>query len=424
MTKLQDMSRSQLRQREEALVQSHAALRGRNRTIDMTRGKPSAAQLDLSNGLFNMVTEADYLGADDEDYRNYGVQSGIPEAKTFFAECLDVPAESIFIGGNSSLQLMYDALARALLFGVPGGDGPWREASFICPVPGYDRHFTVCETLGIKMISVDLLDDGPDMDAVEALVANDPAIKGIWCVPKYSNPNGIVYLSDVTRRLAAMTTAAPDFRIIWDNAYAFHHFEGELAQIDNILDVAAQTGNPDRPLMFASTSKVTFPGAGIAVIAASDANMADIVAHTAVATIGHDKLNQLRHERFFGNRRGLHEHMAKHADLLRPKFAAVNDALEKSFAGKGLAQWNAPKGGYFVTVDLPDGCAMETIRLAAEAGLKLTPAGCCHPYGRDPQDRTLRLAPTYPTQREVEQAMDIFCVSAELVSVRKLLSEH
>ena len=345
MTRLQDMSRDELRRREEELMQGHGALRGRNRNIDMTRGKPSAAQLDLSNGLFEMVTAADHLGADDEDYRNYGAQSGTPEAKAFFAECLGVAPESIFIGGNSSLQLMYDSLSRAMLFGVPGGNGPWRGASFICPVPGYDRHFKVCETLGIRMITVDLLDDAPDMDAVEALVAEDPAIKGILCVPKYSNPSGIVYSSAVTARLAAMPCAAADFRIIWDNAYAFHHFEGELADIDNILDVAARAGNPDRPLLFASTSKITFPGAGIAVIAASAANMADIVAHTMVATIGHDKLNQLRHVRFFGGADGLKRHMAKHGDLLRPKFAAVNAAMQRALAGKGFAEWNTPAGG-------------------------------------------------------------------------------
>ncbi len=231
MTMLQDISRDDLRRREEDLMHQHGALRGRNRNIDMTRGKPSAAQLDLSNGLFEMVTAANHLGVNDEDYRIYGAQSGTPEAKAFFAECLGVGAESIFIGGNSSLQLMYDSLSRAMLFGVPGDDGPWRGARFICPVPGYDRHFKVCETLGIDMITVDLLDDGPDMDAVEALVAVDPAIKGIWCVPNYSNPSGIVYSSEVTKRLAAMPCAAPDFRIIWDNAYAFHHFEGELAEM-------------------------------------------------------------------------------------------------------------------------------------------------------------------------------------------------
>ncbi|MBT3332464.1 MAG: aminotransferase class I/II-fold pyridoxal phosphate-dependent enzyme, partial [Rhodospirillaceae bacterium] len=385
---------------------------------------------DLSNDLFGMVTAEDYCGDDGTDYRNYGAQSGIPEAKALFAEWLGVPTANIFIGGNSSLQLMYDALSRAMLFGVPsgasGGNTPWRDVediSFICPIPGYDRHFAVCETLGIRMITVDMQDDGPDMDAVEALVADNPAIKGIWCVPKYSNPSGIVYSAEVTKRLAEMKTAAPDFRIMWDNAYAAHNFAGELAQIDNIFDVAAQAGHPDRPLLFASTSKVTLPGAGIAVVASSTANMADILHHTSMATIGHDKLNQLRHVRFFGDVAGLHQHMDNHGELLRPKFAAVTGALEAAFAGKDFAQWNAPQGGYFVSVDLSDGCATETVRLASEAGLKLTPAGSCHPYGDDPQDRTLRLAPTFPTLDEVKQAMEIFCVSAELACTRKRLAE-
>jgi len=426
MPSLQDMSKEDLRRHEDDLVAKFTALRGRNQNIDMTRGKPSAAQLDLSNDLFGMVTSEDYAGEDDTDLRNYGGPSGIAEAKALFADWLDVPTTNIFIGGNSSLQLMYDALTRAMMFGVPGGDGAWRDVedvSFICPIPGYDRHFAVCETLGIKMITVDMLDDGPDMDAVEALVADNPAIKGIWCVPKYSNPSGIVYSSAVIKRLAEMKTAAPDFRIMWDNAYAAHNFDGELAQIDNMFDVAARSGNPDRPLLFASTSKVTFPGAGIAVVAGSTANMADILHHTFMATIGHDKLNQLRHVRFFGDVAGLHAHMNKHGNLLRPKFAAVAGAMETAFTGKDFATWNAPQGGYFVSVDLLDGCATETVRLASEAGLKLTPAGACHPYGNDPQDRTLRLAPTFPTLEDVERAMEIFCVSAEFACTRKLLSE-
>ncbi len=427
MPALQDMSLEDLRRHEGELVEKHKALRGRNQNIDMTRGKPSAEQLDLSNGLFSMVTEDNYAGEDGTDYRNYGAQSGTPEAKAFFAECLDVPAANIFIGGNSSLQLMYDALSRAMLFGVPGGDGPWRDVedvSFICPIPGYDRHFAVCETLGVKMLQVDLLDDGPDMDAVEALVADNPAIKGMWCVPKYSNPSGIVYSPEVIKRLAGMKTAAPDFRIFWDNAYAFHNFDGELAEIDDILVLAEQAGNGDRPLLFASTSKVTLPGAGIAIVAGSTANMDDIVRHTVIATIGHDKLNQLRHVRFFKDKAGLKQHMAKHGDLLRPKFKAVSESLQDAFAGKDIVQWNAPEGGYFVSVDLLDGCAGETVRLAEEAGVKLTPAGSCHPHGKDPHDRTLRLAPTFPTLGEVTQAMEIFCVSAELACTRKLLSEE
>jgi len=426
MPTLQEMPLEELRRHERKLVQTYKALRGRNRNIDMTRGKPSAEQLDLSNDLFTMVSRDSYHGDDEVDYRNYGAQAGTPEAKAFFAEWLGVPAKNIFIGGNSSLQLMYDALLRAMLFGVPGGDRPWRDidgVSFICPIPGYDRHFKVCETLGIKMIQVALLDDGPDMDAVESLVAENPAIKGIWCVPKYSNPSGIVYSSSVIKRLAGMTTAAPDFRIFWDNAYAFHNFDGDLAEIDDIHDVASRAGHADRPLLFASTSKVTFPGAGIAVVAGSDRNIDDIVRHTTIATIGHDKLNQLRHVRFFGDINGLKQHMVKHGELLRPKFAAVDEAMKEAFSGKDIAQWIAPKGGYFVSVDLLAGCAAETVRLADEAGVKLTPAGSCHPHGKDPHDRTLRLAPTYPTLSEVEQAMEIFCVSAELACTRKLLAQ-
>jgi aspartate/methionine/tyrosine aminotransferase len=398
-------------------------LNRRNLQLDMTRGKPSPEQLDLSDGILTAVGPGEWRGADGTDYRNYGIVTGIPEAKAFFAQFMDVTADEIIVGGNSSLTMMYDAMAGAVLFGVPGGDGPWRDQAgvkFLCPVPGYDRHFAVCERLGIEMIPVAMTDDGPDMDAVESLVAGDAGIKGIWCVPKYSNPTGIVYGDAVVERLAGMETAAADFRIFWDNAYAVHHLGSGPAPVMNILAACKAAGNPERALMFGSTSKMTLAGAGVAVLAASTANIADATKKISIATIGPDKINQLRHVRFFGDLDGMLAHMAKQAALIAPKFAAVEAALENNLAGKGIATWTSPEGGYFVSVDVVDGCAAEIVRLAGEAGVTLTPAGATYPYGRDPRDRNIRLAPTMPSVEEIEQAMEVFCACAELVCVRKL----
>lgn len=410
----------------QALESRYNDHKRRNRKIDMTRGKPAPDQLDLSDGILTAISRDDCFGEDGTDYRNYGLGTGIPEAKAFFADFMEVGADEIIVGGNSSLNLMYDALAGAMLFGMPGGEGPWsirdgvqQKVRFLCPVPGYDRHFAVCERLGMEMITVPMTDNGPDMDEVERLVSGDPAVKGIWCVPKYSNPTGAVYSDETVDRFAALQPAAPDFRILWDNAYAYHHLGDGAAPLKNILEACKAAGCPDRPILFGSTSKISYAGSGIAVLAGSAATVADAARKMSYSTIGPDKINQLRHVRFFGDLDGLKAHMDRHAALIAPKFAAVDAALTRHLGGSGLASWTRPKGGYFVSVDVPEGCAGETVRLAGEAGVKLTPAGATFPYGRDPLDRNIRLAPTMPTVEEINAAMDVFCTCVELASVRK-----
>ncbi|MEQ8227114.1 MAG: aminotransferase class I/II-fold pyridoxal phosphate-dependent enzyme [Rhodospirillales bacterium] len=400
-------------------------IRGRNLALDMTRGKPSAAQLDLADDLLTNVSHEDVVDDEGTDLRNYGGLAGIPSCRKLFGEYLGVPADQVVIGGNSSLQLMYGTLARAMTFGVVGGAGPWREQggkkpTVICPVPGYDRHFAVCDELGLNMVTVAMTDEGPDMDAVEKLVADDPSVKAIWCVPKYSNPTGAIYSDAVVERLAKMKTAAADFRILWDNAYAVHHLGQGLDEVMDILGACEQAGCPDRPFIFGSTSKITYAGSGIAVFAGSKANVKDALDHLFFETIGPDKVNQLRQVKFFGDMDGLLAHMDEHAKLIAPKFKAVDDALTKHLGGKGIATWTKPRGGYFVSLDVLPGCAKEVIRLADEAGVKLTPAGSCHPYGNDPDDRNIRLAPTLPPLDEVKQAMEVVCTCVELACLNKL----
>ena len=400
-------------------------IRGRNLALDMTRGKPSAAQLDLSDALLTNVTAEEVRDDDGTDLRNYGGLAGTPACRKLFGDYLGVPADQVVIGGNSSLQMMYGALARAMTFGVVGGKGPWRDegATVICPVPGYDRHFAICEELGLDMVSVDMKDDGPDMDAVEALVAKNPKVKAIWCVPKYSNPTGATYSDAVVERLAKMPAAAPDFRILWDNAYAVHHLGQGLDTVADILAACEKAGCPDRPFIFGSTSKITYAGAGIAMFAGSTANVKDALDHLFFETIGPDKITQLRQVKFFTDMDGILAHMEGHAKLCAPKFKAVDDALTKHLAGKGIATWTRPKGGYFVSLDVLDGCAREVIRLAGEAGVKLTPAGSCFPYGKDPNDRNIRLAPTLPPLDEVVQAMEVVCACVELACLNKLAED-
>jgi DNA-binding transcriptional MocR family regulator len=403
----------------------YSDIRGRNLAFDMTRGKPSAAQLDLADELLTNVSHDDVADDDGTDLRNYGGLAGIPSCRKLFGEYLGVPADQVVIGGNSSLQLMYGTLARAMTFGVVGGDGPWRDQNptVICPVPGYDRHFAACEELGLKMVTVEMTGEGPDMDAVEELVAKDPSVKAIWCVPKYSNPTGETYSDATVERLAKMKTAAPDFRILWDNAYAVHHLGQGLDEVADIMQACEKAGCPDRPFVFGSTSKITYAGAGIAVFAGSPANVKDTLEHLFFETIGPDKVNQLRQVKFFKDMDGLMAHMDEHAKLIAPKFKAVEDALNKHLAGKGIATWTKPKGGYFVSLDVLDGCAKEVIRLAGEAGVKLTPAGSCYPYGNDPHDRNIRLAPTLPPLDEVVKAMDVVCACVELACLNKLAAD-
>jgi len=398
------------------------AFKTRGLKLDMTRGKPSSEQLDLANGLLTVLTEKDYKSSDGVDARNYGGLDGIPEIRNIFAEMLEATPANVVVGGNSSLQMMHDTVLRALLHGVPDGAGPWRREAavkFLCPSPGYDRHFAICQHLGIEMIVVGMNDEGPDVAEVERLVAADAAIKGMWCVPKYSNPTGVTYSDDVVQRLAQMKTAASDFRLIWDNAYAVHDLYDTTDPLANIFSACEAAGHPNRALVFASTSKISFAGAGIAAMASSAANIADARRHAAIQTIGPDKVNQLRHARFFKDFAGVRAHMAKHATLLRPKFEAVIRIFEAELGGKGIASWTKPRGGYFISLDVPDGCASEVVKLADAAGVKLTGAGATFPLNKDPRNRNIRIAPTLPPLDQVETAMEVVAVCVQIASEKK-----
>lgn len=421
MTAYKDLSPQQLRALAEELDREYTEFQAKQLKLDMTRGKPSPAQLDLSAALFGAIDAADFRAGDGTDCRNYGGLEGLPEARQLFADILGVPVAQVLAGGNSSLNLMHDTIVQALLRPVPGAASPWRGIKFLCPSPGYDRHFGICEYLGIDMIVVDMGPEGPDMDQVERLVAADATIKGIWCVPRYSNPTGVTYSSDVVRRLGAMQTAAPDFRIFWDNAYVVHHLNDTPDPLDDIMSASASAGNPDRVFQFASTSKITFAGAGVAAIAASEANLAWLKQGMNFQTIGPDKLNQLRHVRVLPDAASVAAHMQRHAALLRPKFAAVEAILTRVLGGTGTAEWSRPNGGYFVSVDTLDGCAAAVVAMADAAGVKLTKAGATFPYGKDPRDRNIRLAPSMPSLPEIEQAMELFALCVKRASVAKLL---
>lgn len=402
--------------RHEEFNKAYEELRSLGLSLDMTRGKPSAQQLDLSDDLLSLPG-GDYVDASGTDTRNYGGLDGLPEMKALFAGILGVDAANVIVGGSSSLTMMYDALARACLFGVPGGREPWVEIpdrKFICLTPGYDRHFLVTERLGFELVAVDMRDDGPDMDRVESLVAGDAGIKGMWCVPKFSNPTGAIYSAEVVERLAGMEAAAPDFRIMWDNAYAEHHFRGSYVKIANIAQCCERAGHPDRVFQFASTSKMTHPGSGVAAMAGSEANVADAKKHIEVQSIGPDKVNQLRHLKLFGDIGGLRDHMNRHAALLRPKFDLVQDILQDELGKLGIAEWTRPNGGYFISLDVPDGHAAEVVGLAAGAGVKLTAAGAPFPYGKDPRDRNIRIAPTFPPVDDIEQATRVLTACVKL----------
>ena len=405
---------------KEDLEKQYADFQAQNLKLDMSRGKPAGTQLDLTNGILFTLTK--YITEDGVDARNYGGLDGIPEAKKLFSGLLDIPVEKIIIGGNSSLNLMYDTMVRFMLFGT-GGNTPWSKldkVKFLCPSPGYDRHFGICEDLGIEMITIPMTEHGPDMDLVEKLVAEDPAIKGIWCVPLYSNPQGIIYSDETVDRLGSMKTAAPDFRIMWDNAYGVHHIYTEN-KVKDIFTVCEQAGNPNRVFYFFSTSKITFPGAGVALLAASPENIVEIKKHMGMQTIGHDKLNQLRTVTYLKNPEGVRDHMEKLAAELRPKFDVVLETLDRELAGTGLAKWTKPQGGYFVAIDTLPGCAKETVALAKAAGVTMTGAGATFPYKIDPNDTNIRIAPTYPTYDELKIAIALFCVCVKLAGVNKLL---
>ncbi|MGA4848761.1 aminotransferase class I/II-fold pyridoxal phosphate-dependent enzyme [Streptomyces sp. G5(2025)] len=391
----------------ERARKDYAELAARGLSLDLTRGKPAPEQLDLSEDLLSLPGGR-HTAADGTDVRNYGGLQGLPELREIFAELLQVPAAQLLALGNSSLELMHDCLVHAFLGVLPGATSRWvdqERVAFLCPVPGYDRHFALCQRFGIDMIPVPMTADGPDMDEVERLAAENPAVKGIWCVPKYSNPDGVVYSDETVARLARMETAAPDFRIFWDNAYAVHHLTDEPAELADLLGACAEAGNPDRAFVFGSTSKITAAGAGVAFFGSSPANVTWLLANNQKRSIGPDKINQLRHALFLRDADGVRAHMERQRALLQPKFEAVARILEAELGGTGLATWTSPKGGYFVTLQVPDGCAKDVVRRAAEAGIVLTPAGATHPYGDDPRDAVIRVAPSYPGLAELEQAM-------------------
>ena len=421
------MSREELLSLKEELDKEFQGYKEKGLKLDMSRGKPSIAQLNLSMGMMDVFhSESDLKCEDGTDCRNYGVLDGIPEAKRLLASIAEVNPNNIMIFGNSSLNVMYDTVARAYMFGLLGHT-PWcklDKVKFLCPAPGYDRHFKITETFGFDLITIPMHEDGPDMDMVEEYVNNDPAVKGIWCVPKYSNPQGIVYSDETVRRFANLKPAAADFRIFWDNAYVVHHlYEDRQAEILNILDECEKAGNPDIVFQFCSTSKVSFPGAGIAAISASEANIADIKKRLTIQTIGHDKINQLRHVAFFKNIDGIRAHMMKQAAIIRPKFELVENLLNEEIAPRGIGKWVSPLGGYFFGFEALDGCAKQIVAKCKEAGVVLTGAGSPYPYKNDPKDSVIRIAPTYPSREDLEEAAKVFVTVVRMVSVDKLLEK-
>lgn len=425
MTPYRELSKEQLLEMKTDLEQQFEEIKARGLNLDMSRGKPSKKQLELAMDMLEELKSTDKLKCETGvDCRNYGLMDGIPEARRLLGEMTEVPPSNIVIFGNSSLSVMFDTVSRSMTHGVCGST-PWSKldkVKFLCPVPGYDRHFRVTEYFGIEMINVPMTPTGPDMDMVEELVSTDPAIKGIWCVPKYSNPQGITYSAETVKRFANLKPAAEDFRIFWDNAYCIHHLYDEQQDfLVEILDQCEKAGNPDLAYKFISTSKVSFPGSGIAAVAASDRNLADFRKHMAVQTIGHDKINQLRHVRFFGGIVGMHKHMRKHAEILRPKFEMVENTLEKELSGAEIGTWTCPRGGYFISFDSMEGCAKAIVAKAGEAGVKMTEAGATYPYGKDPHDSNIRIAPSFPTLEELKLATEIFVLSVKLVTIDKLL---
>lgn len=424
-----EMSAEELKTLKSELEKQYEDAKGKGLKLDMSRGKPSPAQLDLSAGFLDALSSSDCLKSENgTDTRNYGVMDGISEAKKLMADIMGVKPDSVIVCGNASLNIMFDTVARSFTHGVNGGT-PWcklDKVKFLCPVPGYDRHFRVTEYFGIEMITIPMTPQGPDMDMVESFVNQDPAVKGIWCVPKYSNPQGYSYSDETVRRFAKLAPAAEDFRIYWDNAYAIHHLYEEKERQDELLDILSEcekAGNPDMVYEFASTSKVTYAGGGISAVATSPANLDWIKKSMTVQTIGFDKVNQLRHVRFFKDFEGVKKHMMKHAASMRPKFRAVIEVLEKELGGLGIGSWTDPNGGYFISFDAMPGCAKAIVAKCKEAGVVLTGAGATFPYGKDPEDKNIRIAPSFPSPEEMAQATDLFVLCVKLVSVEKLLGE-
>ncbi|MBD5095820.1 MAG: aminotransferase class I/II-fold pyridoxal phosphate-dependent enzyme [Lachnospiraceae bacterium] len=427
MKAYKDMSKEELLTLKDALMEEYKTEEAKGLNLNMARGKPGFSQLDLSMPMLDVVnSESDMRTVLGNDVRNYGDLDGIGECRRLMADMMSVEKDNVVVCGNSSLNIMYDTISRSMTHGV-NGSTPWcklDKVKFLCPVPGYDRHFKITEYFGIEMINIPLYDDGPDMDLVEKYVNNDEAVKGIWCVPKYSNPTGISYSDEVVRRFAGLKPAAEDFRIYWDNAYCIHHLYDDVHdEILNILDECEKAGNPDMVYIFASTSKISFPGSGVSAIAASPKNIEFIMGQMTIQTIGHDKINQLRHARFFKDIDGLKAHMKIHAKLLRPKFEAVLNTLEKELTGLEIGSWIKPRGGYFISFDAMEGCAKNIVAKCKALGVILTGAGATFPYGKDPKDSNIRIAPTFPTPEEMELAAKIFVLCVKLASVEKLLEE-
>lgn len=427
---LKAMSKSELEGFYKQACEEYDGYKAKGLALNMARGKPSADQLDLTEGLLTAVsTNAECYAEDGTDCRNYGIVDGLPEAKKLFAPMLGVSEDELMVLGNSSLTIMYDNIAKFMVFGTGNGAEPWsvqardKKLKWLCPVPGYDRHFLITEKFGFEMVNIPTDENGPDMDMIEKLVAEDDSIKGIWCVPMYANPTGVTYSDEKVKRLAAMKTAAKDFRIFWDNAYCIHHLNDTPDKLLNILDEAKKAGNEERVLMFASTSKVTYPGAGVAVMGAAKANIDYIRSLMTVQSIGPDKINQLRHVKFFKDFEGVTEHMKKHAALVAPRFAAVLDELDREIAPLGIAKWTKPNGGYFISFNAMSGCAKRICQLCKEAGVVLTGAGATFPYGKDPEDSNIRIAPTYPPIDELKTAARIFALATKIACAEKLLGK-
>ena len=420
---IRNLSKEQLSERLDALKNEYNSYKALGLKLDMSRGKPGTDQLAISNEILDPEYLGDFKASNGFETRNYGVLDGIPECKKLFADILEVAEDNVIVFGNASLTIMYDYIAQCMLFGA--GAEPWSKQEgikFLCPVPGYDRHFSILQHFGIEMINVPSDENGPDMDIIDELV-KDEKVKGIICVPMYSNPSGITYSDETVERFASLKPAAKDFRVIWDNAYCVHHIENNHDKLLNILDAAKKNGTEDYFIEVTSTSKISFPGAGVAALAASDANIASIKSRMTVQTIGYDKLNQLRHANYFKNKNGIDAHMAKHAEILKPKFDAVLSAFEEKLSGKGIASWTKPNGGYFISLDVYNGCAKRTVTLCKEAGVTLTGAGATYPYGKDPEDKNIRIAPTFPSRDELCKAVEILCLCVEISAIEKILAE-